>query len=529
MHRVPTSGPSPQNGRPEEGRGARRRAPGPARPRAQQARPSTATAGAPWRGPAGFAAAAALLAGFGQACSFPWDDYDPRLTSSGTDTTSIGAGAPGGTGGMQTTTSMGGMGGAGAGTMTTGGTETGGGGTGGAGGTGGMPAEPCGKTDVLADDFEDGLTGVPWYWIGDPGAAITETNGEGVVTLPANAGGPVYGAFQTKRYYDLHGSSVSVKVGQAAAAPTASTFLVARYDQSNYAELSVMNGKLLAVRVSGGSTFTIIQVAYDPVMHRYWRFRHSNGTLYWETSPNGTVYNSLTNWPEAGLFDLSSVRIDMGGRVTGGEGAPSEIHFDDVNGEIMVPGKWCPASSLKDGFDDGTPGRAWLRSYDGGMGGCTLSEESGALVVKAPAGQTSYCAYQSSSSYDLTESAVLLEVPSISDTTTADEVFLRLEVEGEGNIEITQSQSKLEFRRNMNGSIDSFGAFGYSPAMHWWRISQQGPKTLFEYSADAQTWDSTSVDNPLTLTAVDIVVGAGTYQPSATSVEAHFDNMNLPP
>lgn len=518
MHNVPKAGPSSSRVRSGGDRDARRRAPAPVRPRLALA------AGAR------FAASAALAASLGQAGCFDWDAFDPRLTGGAAGTAAPGGGGAGATG---TATTMGGTGGTGAVTTTAmGGTGGGGaGGTGGGGtGGGGMPLDPCGKTDLLQDDFEDGATGAAWAWVPDPTATVTETGGEAVVTLPAGSGSVVYGAFQTLRYYDLRDSSVSVKVSAPSISQNASAFLVARYDQSNYAELSLTSGKLSAVRVVNGLVSTILQKTYDPVTHAFWRLRHSGMQLFWETSPDGVNFSNLASASNGSLFDLSSVRIDMGGRTPAGEASPTELRFDDMNGDVLIPGKWCPASALKDDFADPAPGRAWLRSYDGAMGNCTLVEEGGSLALKMPAGQTSYCAHVSSSSYDLTGSEVIVEVPSITEPATNAEIFLRLELDSENNVEITQTAANVIFRQKKDGVPSGIGATSYSSDVRWWRIAQRGTDTHFDYSKDGLDWiPGASGQIPLDLTAVDVVIGGGTYVSSGSAVEATFDNVNVPP
>jgi hypothetical protein len=53
-------------------------------------------------------------------------------------------------------------------------------------------------------------------------------------------------------------------------------------------------GQLTCIHFEGG-TFaggvTCNAVTYDPVAHRYLRFRESGGTLFWETSPDASTWN----------------------------------------------------------------------------------------------------------------------------------------------------------------------------------------------------------------------------------------------
>jgi hypothetical protein len=481
-----------------------------------------------------------------------WDKYDPRLSSSTTGTAGDGgsSGGSAGSGGSSGGTSSGGAGGAGA----SGGSTTSMGGTGaagmagsggtGTGGTGGMAgaggggagsggAPPCSGTSLLADNFDDGKPGVPWDWVSTPAGAavISESNMEAVVSAPAGSPGPVYGALQTKRYYDLQGDTVSVKVTKAADPATASTFFLVRYDDANYLEISQKNGTLSLVAVKDNGAPDIVgQMPYDPSKHRTWRFRESGGNTYWETLDDGNNVSISDARMTSKLFDLSSVRVDMGVRLDGGEPSPSEARFAAVNGGGTPSGKWCAASSLTEEFDSAGPGHAWARSYAAQPGGCSLVGQGGELVLTSPSGQTSYCAYESSSSYDLTGSSLAVAVPQIVNPATAGEIFLRADVEGEGSIEVTQTSGQLRLRTHIGNTLSTPWSAAYTPDMVWWRLSEKGGKTYFDYSSDGKAWTpGTSIDNPVSLTAVDVLVGGGAYVASPMTVTAHFDHLNKLP
>jgi hypothetical protein len=383
----------------------------------------------------------------------------------------------------------------------------------------------------LVDNFDDGVQGILWHWSGDPGTTISESNGEGVIDLPANQPGNTYAAFQTKRLYDLRNDSVSVEVTQAAnPAGTARTFLVAAYDGQNYIELSQRSGKLICARVVAGNLLILADINYDAQAHRYWRMRDDGMTTYWETSSDGASYMVRAQTPTAQLFPLSSIRVDIGASLFDADPNPGEAHFDGLNGGGPAAGKWCPASSLTDDFDDGTRARAWQRSYVNP--GCTLAETAGELVLKPPTNATGYCAYYSASSYDMTNSAIAVEVPVMVNTMSTAEVYFTAEAEGEGYVEFVQSNGTLDFRKNKNGITELLGAVAYSPAVHtWWRIREQGGTTYWEYSANGIAWviGAMATPNPINMKAVDVALGGGAYEALPSPGEAHFDNFNLPP
>jgi hypothetical protein len=488
--------------------------------------------------------ALALGGVLGGGCGFDWEAYDPRLGtgsasastgpgSGGGDAGSTSSGDPGGTGGSSSVGS-GGAGGeigeGGAGGMGGTGGAGGAGGEGGAGGVGGGEPVPCGGTNVLSDDFADGEQGILWYWSNNPSATISEANGQGIVTMPSGSLGSVYAAFQTKRVYDLRNDSVSVEVPQVTnTATSARTFLTIARDDQNYLELAQEGGSLFCQRIVNGVTLTLCQIPYSAMMHRHWRIRDEGTTTYWETSSDGASWAMRGQTPTAQLFPLSSVRVDIGSFLHGGEVSPGQARFDNVNGGGAPAGKWCPPTALTDDFQDPSPGRSWLRSYT--EPGCTLTETGGELVAKLPVNMVGYCAYIASASYDLTESEIAVEVPAMVNTASLADAFLRIESEGVGYLEMVQSEGTLEFRREIGGMGVTLGAVVYNPMSHrWWRVREKGNTTFYEYSSNGTAWQIGAQEaTALDLTAVDIHIGGGTYLGVAAPGEVHFDNVNLTP
>jgi hypothetical protein len=343
-----------------------------------------------------------------------------------------------------------------------------------------------------------------------------------------NQGGYVYAAYHSQRLYDLGNDAVSVEVTQAAAG-NARTFLVAHYDDQNYLELGMRFGKLICASVVDGNLLILATPIYNPLIDRFWRIRDNGVTTFWETSPDGVAYVIRAQTPTAQLFPLSSVRINIGAALASMDPGPGEARFDTVNGGGPSAVKWCPPTALTDDFEDGVRGREWLRSYD--SPNCTLTEVGGELAVKPPDNAVGYCAYGSSSSYDLTGSAMTMEVPSMVDTTTNAQVYFAVLAE-EGYLEFLQESGTLLFQKHMNGTTKVVGTVAYSPAAHrWWRFREQSNTTYWEYSADGVMWKVGAMEspNPIPVTAIDIALGAGTYQAIPAPGEVHYDNFNLPP
>lgn len=485
-----------------------------------------------------FAAATITLSGaVGQACSFDWDAYDPRLVATSgaggagqggagasTSSASSSSGSMSSSSGSSSSSSSG-QGGAG------GAVGSGGGGTGGGtGGSGGSEPLPCGGTDVLSDAFDDGVPGALWYWYAQPGITISEVNGDALVSLPPNSASSAYSSLQTKRLYDLRKNQISVEVKEVGdPATTAQTFLTIARDSDNFIEMSQQGGTMFFSKRVAGSSVDVGTVLFNAQTHKFWRIRDDGATTYWELSADGQTYISHAQLPTAQLFPLDAVDIAIGAQLEGGEVNPGQARFDNINGGGAPTGKWCKASALKDDFEDGVIGLLWNNSYDDP--GTTLVEMGGVVVLAPPTNLDGYCGLISGSAYDLTGDSIAVEVPLVVNAGTIASTFLRLEADGYGNVEITERDGTLKFEKEVGGVGTTLASTLYSPVTHkWWRIREDSGTLYWETSADGKTWLVGATDqDPIPMTALDVTLGSGAYQAVAAPGESHFDNLNLTP
>lgn len=142
---------------------------------------------------------------------------------------------------------------------------------------------------ALVDNFNDDELGA--YW-GDSYGGVEEIGGRARVPLVAGS----YAGYQSGHAWTLAGSSVYVKLATVPAASTATEAHV------NFSVKSTVEGTNINCRLSmldnslrlennvgywddGATTLT-----FDPTAHRWLRYREAAGSLYWETSPDGTTW-----------------------------------------------------------------------------------------------------------------------------------------------------------------------------------------------------------------------------------------------
>ncbi|MGC4120235.1 MAG: hypothetical protein QM765_37765 [Myxococcales bacterium] len=207
----------------------------------------------------------------------------------------------------------------------------------------------CGKFELLADDFADGVSS-PTLWARrtvTPGATVTEAAGEAIVTLKANQNGSTYDFYGSTYWYDLTGSQVSLEVREVTnPATTAATFVKLGDNQAGL-ELTAVLGHLDCRSWESGTLTTLLSVTYDPIAHARWRLRESSGTVFFETSPDGATWTALTSLGTPAF--VSSTWLSFGAGTDERVASPGRARFGPVNGGVPQ-GRACPLSQLTDSF-----------------------------------------------------------------------------------------------------------------------------------------------------------------------------------
>jgi len=144
---------------------------------------------------------------------------------------------------------------------------------------------PCHPAE-LEDDFEGDQLSLLWDVWADTGAAGV-ADGHAFLELAANVPDQ-YLVIISDRQYNLTGCNLWIEVPKvpAADAPVIASLSVG-IDQGNGALMQVAAGELAAGLVVNDTYEAGTQKSYDLAAHRWWRIRHGEGDLHFETSPNG--------------------------------------------------------------------------------------------------------------------------------------------------------------------------------------------------------------------------------------------------
>ncbi|QXE39395.1 LamG domain-containing protein [Streptomyces sp. GMY02] len=186
------------------------------------------------------------------------------------------------------------------------------------GGSGPWPIEQ------LADDFADGVVD-PVLWSGGA-AGVTEDRG--IVRIPLVPG--VSATLQSARDWVLTGSQVSIKVATLPTAngssAAASRFMVISTTSGTRVGFTynAITGSLRLVSEVGFSDGSGVTLTYSPVDHLWLRLREDSGTLYWETSPDGTNWTVGRSLATPAWITSQLVAVDLPVSRTGGTAGHAE-------------------------------------------------------------------------------------------------------------------------------------------------------------------------------------------------------------
>lgn len=392
-----------------------------------------------------------------------------------------------------------------------------------------MLTTPCGTTALIADDFNASAPGAQWYPYAHGGTTTVQTGGDLVVTLPATTmTGAQYGGYDSSWYYDLRGDRAYVEVKQtvstATNAQTQLEILAASGDQLFVSEEA---GFLTADTYIGTTTTTLATIPYNPVTHRWWQIREAAGTVYFETSQDGTSFTHFAMTPTPASMALVNVVLEAGSyQVENGAG---QAQFDNLNGGV-AGGRWCGASTLRDNFNSGVIGDQWHASYTGG--GCTLMESAGGVVVSLSPGGLQDCALVSASGFDLTGDAVFTAITTSPKTSGGTFSYLRASALNGDNVEVAQIDGTMNCAQNVGGVFSTTCSVAFDPMTHkFWQLVESGGMLSFQTSTDGASWTNLVTEtSPISLVGVNLGVGAGTNNAVSSPGTATFSTFDqLPP
>lgn len=182
-------------------------------------------------------------------------------------------------------------------------------------------------TGSLVDSFDTGEFFPNWESLSD--ASCTIARGGGNLAMSFTGAGPSFCGIDSRHLFDLRDSEVVLDAALVPQQPGFAAYLTLSRVGDDDTRVEINRGSDLVFRQTvDGAEVGTGSTPYSAVNHRYWRLRESDGTIFWDTSPDGSSWT--TQGEASAMFDLGQLQISAG---TGyfGDGAPIIARFGGVN------------------------------------------------------------------------------------------------------------------------------------------------------------------------------------------------------
>lgn len=392
-------------------------------------------------------------------------------------------------------------------------------------------ATACSTTDLLSEDFDDGLGPETLWYSYSNSMELVAADGR-LEATPELGADEASSGFESMHYYYLRDSTLSLEVPDYDPASRGAIRIVGEAgDPTNGLEIQLVPGTLRFSYFVAGVKTTVGEVPYDATLHRYWRIREGGGKVFWETSSDAQEWVEHTQAPSAPFDEPMRIKVQI--TYPAGLSAPLPVFADNINTDAVPNSDFCPASSFSDDFEDSTPGLDWLDWYEGE---CELREENGALTISFPVdGAGGACTYASGVRYDFTDQSVSVEVPSV-DSSGDLSTFLYL---------LFPDGSEIGLSHGSNGDLDDvltcFNRLAPANAQpcirpydaeeaRWWRVRHDAADATlhWEISGDGAFWVglASAPDGGFELNNAYVLIGSNTLRDLRTVENIQFDNLN---
>ncbi len=187
------------------------------------------------------------------------------------------------------------------------------------------------STATLRDDFANNTIDRPWTSAVSGSATAAESGGQAVLTLPSATAGSHSAYYRSRTTYDLTGDAFSFTIGTMVATGVAATAQLDLFqDTSNIYRWRQLSGTLTARTVVAGVDTQLYSVAWNATTFKYLRIRESGGTVYFDSSSNGTSWTNRASVLVSAAFPVTGLTIQFGAEC-GNIASPGSLRLDDVN------------------------------------------------------------------------------------------------------------------------------------------------------------------------------------------------------
>jgi hypothetical protein len=225
---------------------------------------------------------------------------------------------------------------------------------------------------LLRDDFENNTIDPLWATVIAGSAIATEAAGRATLTLPASTAGTHSAYYRTAAAYDLTGDACVFNVQTMVATGVAATVTLDLFgDANNVLRWRQLSNTITARVVVAGVDTQQYTATWSSTTYKYLRIRESGGTIFWDSSTNGTSWTNRASI--AAPWAVTNLTVQFGASC-GNVASPGTLKLEDLN--LILP---APSATWRDTTADWSISnrlRSVTLASDGGKQGVIVTADT---------------------------------------------------------------------------------------------------------------------------------------------------------
>jgi hypothetical protein len=185
--------------------------------------------------------------------------------------------------------------------------------------------------NTLSDNFADGSIARAWQTLTTGSGAASEASGRATLALPSSTAGTHTAYYRSLHTYDLTADAAAININGMVSTSVAATFTFDVFaDANNVYRWQQVSGTLTARKVVAGTDTQLYTVAWNATTFKYLRIRESGGTVFFDSSSNGTSWTNRATQTVAGAFAVTALYTQFGASC-GNVASPGTLTIEDFN------------------------------------------------------------------------------------------------------------------------------------------------------------------------------------------------------
>ncbi|HSW87828.1 MAG TPA: FG-GAP-like repeat-containing protein [Candidatus Saccharimonadales bacterium] len=412
------------------------------------------------------------------------------------------------------------------------------------------PTPPTPLTATLTEDWSSGSINTS-KWNNWSGSQINVVNNQLKIDTTPWAGYYEVNSWVNGMTHDLTGSSVSDQLVDPGNQSLASfeVYPVTIYNANatnNQLLFFVSNNTLYAWKKVSGTDTIVSTGAYNAANNKYFKIRENSGTVYWETSTNGSSWTTFASTPTP--FDITHVYMSISAGTWGSETTTTSPVFDNFNIFPVTPTPTAtntptptptltpttsPSSSVTEDWSSGSINTLKWNNWSGNQ----INVVNNQLKIDSVSWPSYFEVnnWVNGMYYNLTGSSVSNQLISAGNQSLASWEVYPIAIynvdNANNNLRFFVSNNTVYAWKQVSGVNTIIATSSYNPTnQKYFRIRENSGTVYFETSTTGSSWTSfASTTTPFDITKVYVSISAGTWTSESTTTSAIFDNFNILP